>query len=175
MPDKSIPLEIERKYLIAKPNEELLAAQPAVRVREILQTYLIAPQGKTRRVRRICEGGRTRLLFTEKTRLTALTAREEEYEITPDRYGELLREADPTRRPIEKRRYAIPYGGRVCEVDIYPFWERHATLEIELSSEEEEPRIPLYLSVLRDVSADRRFKNVNLALLDTDLSALVGE
>lgn len=175
MPDKSIPLEIERKYLIAKPNEELLAAQPAVRVREILQIYLTAPKGKTRRVRRICEGGQTRLLFTEKTRLTALTAREEEYEITPDRYEELLREADSTRRPIEKRRYAIPYGGRVCEVDIYPFWERHATLEIELSSEEEEPRIPPYLSVLRDVSADRRFKNVNLALSDTDLSALVGE
>ncbi len=175
MLNTNIPLEIERKYLIVKPDEALLAAQPAVRLREIEQIYLVAPKGKTRRVRRLCESGQTCLLYTEKTRLTALTAREEEYEITPARYEELLREADPHRRAIRKRRYAIPYGGRVCEVDIYPFWEKHATLEIELSSEEEVPLIPDFLSVLRDVSADRRFKNVNLALSDTDLSALVGE
>lgn len=175
MHDTHIPLEIERKYLIERPRETLLAAEAGVRVQEIEQTYLQAPKGKTRRVRRLTENGCTRLIYTEKTRLNALTALEEEYEITPDRYAVLLREADPERCPIQKRRYAIPYGKGVCEVDIYPFWQKHATLEIELSSEEETPDIPPFLTVLRDVSEDRRFKNVNLALRGTDRSLLVGE
>ncbi len=169
------PLEIERKYKIARPNEGLLASCAGVRIRKITQTYLTAPTGMTRRVRRAAEGARVLYMYTEKTRLSALTAIENEREITEEDYKRLLGEADPARRPVEKRRYAFPYEGIVCEVDIYPFWQKIATLEIELGREDETPPIPPFLTVIADVTADKRYKNVNLAHRKADLAALEAE
>jgi CYTH domain-containing protein len=76
----------------------------------------------------------------------------------------LLGEADALRQPIEKRRYMIPFGAHLLEIDLYPFWERTAVLEIELSSEEDAVELPDFLTVLREVSAEKAFKNRALAL-----------
>ena len=45
----------------------------------------------------------------------------------------------------------------------YPFWQKQAVLEVELPSEDTELVLPPYLTVLCDVSGDRRYKNVSLA------------
>ena len=91
------------------------------------------------------------------------TAEEEEYEIDEATYRAALRVSDPARLPIQKTRYAIPYAGHVMEVDIYTFWDDRATLEVELTDEEEEFLLPPYLSVIAEVTADRRYKNAQLA------------
>lgn len=159
----SIPLEIERKYLIRMPDTATLAAQPGVRIKHIRQTYLLSADGRSTRVREIAEGGVRRYVFTAKRRRSALTAEEEEREITRAEYERLLTTADPARQTVEKTRYAIPYGGHTVEVDIYSFWEDRATAEIELATEEEAAALPPYLTVIREVSADRRYKNAALA------------
>ena len=48
-------------------------------------------------------------------------------------------------------------------MDIYPFWQDRAILEVEVRGEEETVLLPRGLHVIREVSADKRYKNVNLA------------
>ena len=160
----SCPLEIERKYLIDRPNEQALLSLEGARYRDIVQTYLLSEKGEARRVRKsVYDDGRVLFVETVKRRKSDLTA--EEYERTLDQkeYEELLLLRDQTRTPIEKRRYIIPYGTHVLEIDLYPFWERAAVLEIELASEDEAAEIPPYLTVLREVSAEKALKNRALA------------
>ena len=117
----------------------------------------------TARVRRRTTAHGVVYTATQKRRITAVTAIEEEREVDEAEYRRLLTLADPALHPIEKRRYSIPYGALVAEIDIYPFWQRTAILEIELASEDAPCPLPPYLSVIREVTADKRYKNVSLA------------
>lgn len=157
------PIEIERKYLIAYPDTDRLAQADGVRIWDITQTYLISEPGETARVRRIAEGDSVRFVYTAKRRISALSAYEEERDLTCEEYEALLRRADPDRTPIRKKRYKIPYAGFVCEIDVYPFWSDRAILEIELPDEKTDVPIPPFVTVYRDVSGDGRYKNASLA------------
>ena len=158
------PLEIERKYLIDRPSEEMFRAFSGVRYRDILQTYLLSEQGEARRVRESrYENGEIVWQETVKRRVNDMTAEEYERDLTKEEYERLLLLRDGELRTIEKRRYEIPYKGHVLEIDVYPFWKRTAVLEIELSHEDEEIHLPEFLSVLREVSAEKAYKNRALA------------
>ncbi len=155
--------EIERKYLIAYPDVAQLAAVEGCRVKHITQTYLLAPAGETLRVRRAQEAGEVHYIETRKRRVSDLRAVEEERTLTEAEYEALLRSADPTRHPIDKIRYCLPYKGKTVEVDVYAFWQDRATAEIELASEGECAELPPYLQLIREISDDPCYKNVNLA------------
>ncbi len=155
--------EIERKYLIEYPDKAMLERAEGVRVKRMEQTYLRGAEGETRRVRKMTEQGVTRYIETRKYRVSDLRATEEEKELTATEYEALLQLADPALRPICKTRYAIPYAGHTVEVDLYDFWQDRATAEVELASEEEAVELPPFLHVIREVSEDKRYKNVNLA------------
>ncbi len=155
--------EIERKYLVEYPEKAVLESAEGVRVKRIEQTYLQAAEGETRRVRKMTENGATRYVETRKYRVSDLRATEEEKELTAQEYAALLALADPALHPICKTRYAIPYAGHTVEVDLYDFWQDRATAEVELSCEEEAVELPPFLRVIREVSGDKRYKNVNLA------------
>ena len=159
---KAAPIECERKFLIRYPDTRLLLSLGAKRS-EITQTYLVAEKGATERVRMRTEDGETRYTHTVKRRISSLSAIEEEKEISREEYELLLGNTDKTRRPVEKVRYALPYGGYTLEIDVYPFWTGQAVLEIELGGEDEEPAIPPFLSVIREVTGDLAYKNVSLA------------
>ncbi len=154
--------EIERKYLIARPTDTELARHSVERW-EILQIYLRAEPGVTARIRQVSEGEETRYYYTEKRRLSDLAAEEREAEITDVEYLRLFRRVDAALKPIRKCRWRIPHAGHVLEVDVYPFWEKTAVLEIEFSDESESAEIPAWITVLKDVTADYRYKNVSLA------------
>lgn len=155
--------ETERKYLIKMPDIAALAKMPDCRILSMEQTYLIAEQGETHRVRMVREGDEVTYIETVKSRVNALTAVEREAEITAARYGELLGLADSTRHTVIKTRYRVPVGARVAEIDVYPFWQDRAILEIELADERETVLLPPFLQMVREVTADFRYKNVNLA------------
>lgn len=155
--------EIERKFLIAYPDESVLRAAEGCRVKSMVQTYLTAPEGETRRVRAVREGDTVRYVQTVKKRITMLRAVEEENDLTETEYNAALVGADPTRRPIEKTRFCIPFGGKTLEIDLYDFWQDRATLEVELEREDEPFDLPSYIKILREVTDDKRYKNVNLA------------
>ena len=156
-------VEIERKYLIAYPDIAVLSAFPGAVAKEITQTYLTAPAGQTLRVRRVCVGGAVRYIETRKIRKSDLSAVEEERELTADAYEAALQKADPARRPIEKTRWCLPWGGHVVEVDLFPFWSDRAVAEVELNSEEEAVTLPPCLTVIKEVTGDARYRNARLA------------
>lgn len=164
MTDKEkAPIEIERKFLIRFPDVEVLQKQKGVRVKKMRQTYLRAENGITARVRAVTENGKTRYVHTEKSRISDLSAIECEREVSEAEYQKLLKNADPERKTIEKTRYAVPFGDHVAEIDLYPFWNDRAVLEIELAAEDEQCPIPPYVAVIKEVTDDKWYKNVNLA------------
>ena len=156
-------LEIERKFKIAMPSTEALLAMEGAQYTDIVQTYLLCEEGVTSRVRRRAGQGSVRYTATEKRRITAVTAVENERELSEEEYRALLETADPALTPIEKRRITVPYGGYLLEVDIYPFWQNTAILEIELPSEDAAFTLPGEIRVIEEVTADYRYKNVSLA------------
>ena len=155
--------EIERKLLIAYPDAAMLKGLSGCRVKRIEQTYLKAPEGEARRVRRVESEGSVQYIYTVKRRVSDLRAVEEERPLSEAEYTARLAEADTTRRPICKTRYCIPCGKHLAEIDLYDFWQDRATLELELSAEDEAFTLPPFVRVLRDVTADKRYKNVSLA------------
>ena len=157
------PLEIERKFLIEYPDLSWLQQQPGSRRVEIVQTYLLSDCSSTRRVRSWTEAGRTAYIRTCKRAVSDRTRVEVEDELTEADYLTLLKQVDPTRHPVVKTRWCIPYRSHVLEVDLYPFWNDQAVLEVELQSEEEEFLLPPELRVIREVTGDPRYLNSSLA------------
>lgn len=157
-------MEIERKYLIRMPDAELLTAMPGCEVWEILQTYLKGcGGGYSNRVRRVRVAGEEKYIQTEKRRVSAMSAEESEKEISREAYLALMEEADPALNSIEKKRYRIPYGGQLLEIDIYSFWNDRATLEIELADESQQPVLPGWLEIVRELTGEAAYKNLYLA------------
>ena len=157
------PLEIERKFLIRYPDQELLE-QSCTRKLFLSQTYLVSADHKSRRVRKQECGGETVYWYNEKQRISDRTRIEREHQIPEEEYLELLKEAIPGSATIRKTRYCIPSGDLVFEVDLFPQWDDRAFAEVELENEEQEFRIPDCLSVVKEVTEDRRYTNKALAL-----------
>lgn len=157
-------LEIERKYLIRMPDTSALAAMTGCEIWDIVQTYLMdGEDGSTHRVRSIRCGERTEYIYTHKRRLSDMSHEEREEQVSPSEYENLLAQANPALNSIDKRRYRIPFEGQLLEIDIYSFWKDRATLEIELESEEQEIRLPQWLSIVRELTGERAYKNRFLA------------
>ena len=111
MSEAGLPLEIERKFLIALPDAALLGEKSVKRL-SIAQVYLRAgTSGAGRRIRCTRSGDETRYYYTEKTRVTAVTRIEREHEIPAAEFEALLSERDEALRTIEKTRYLVPFEG----------------------------------------------------------------
>lgn len=157
-------LEIERKYLIRMPDENKLSAMPGCETWEVVQTYLMdGSDGSTHRVRSILTNGEIHYIHTVKRPLSQLSHEEWEVEVERAEYEILLRQANPALHAIVKKRYRIPYEGQLLEIDIYDFWQDRATLEIELASEEQTVILPGWLSIVRELTGERAYKNRFLA------------
>ena len=157
------PMEIERKYLIRCPDLRWLESLPNCRRVEIIQTYLLAPEGAEIRVRQRGENGSYTYYQTTKRRISEVKRLELERRLTQREYLALLMEADPALRPIRKTRYCLTWKEQYFEIDVYPFWKDQAILEIELSDENAEIRFPKELKILREVTGDEAFTNRSLA------------
>ena len=155
--------EIERKFLIEYPDRGELEKFPGSQKSEIAQTYLITNDGMTSRVRKRTTDGVTKYIFTEKKRITAIRCIENEREITSEEYAGLIALADPERKTVYKTRYCLPYAGRVVEVDIYPFWSDRAIAEVEMEREDENVTLPDFIKVIREVTAEKAYKNYAIA------------
>ena len=154
--------EIERKFLIRRPAAAWLEAN--CQGSDIIQTYLkTEATGHSDRVRR--RSGKNGVVYTHtvKRRISDLRREEQEREISEGEYRTLLQRADPERRSIEKRRYVLAYEGKEFEIDVYPFWQDRAVMEIELADEGEPVTLPPEIEIIKEVTQDRRYTNAALA------------
>ena len=153
--------EIERKFLIAMPDEAFLKTCSAS---AITQTYLVCDGNTTERVRERAYPDHCEYTHTIKYKLNNMRRIEDERQIDEDTYTALLERADPARRPIRKVRYCFEHDGRLWELDVFPFWKNSAYLEIELTGENEAFTLPPGLRLLREVTDDPRYTNAALSL-----------
>ena len=159
-----VPFEIERKFIIKYPDLDLLERLENCSKVEIIQTYLHSEKpGEETRVRQRGRGGQYIFTETIKKRVSELKRVETERRLSQAEYLSLLMNADTALRQIRKTRYCLSFSNQYMEIDIYPFWNRQAVLEVELSDENQEIVFPEFLKVLRDVSGEGMYENRSLA------------
>lgn len=154
-------IELEKKYLIEYPNIEAFAKYKPYKA-EIEQIYLLSPIG-SHRIRKRGNDGAFAYYETLKLRLSGDKCLEYENIISKEIYDELKKEADPNKHPIVKDRYCFLYDYQYFEMDVYPFWNDRAVLELELRSRNQEVNIPPEIKIIKDVSKDKKYKNSYLA------------
>lgn len=157
------PYEIERKYLIKYPDIKWLASNPSCRRIEIIQTYLNSDKDEEIRVRQRGVDGDYIYFKTVKRKISNLKRIEIEQRLSQEQYLKLLMDADTTKRQIRKTRYCLTYENQYFEIDIYPFWNDKAIVEIELSDENTEITFPKEIEVIKEVTDDDCYKNSSLA------------
>jgi len=158
------PFELERKFLIAYPDIHALAALPNCQKVEIIQTYLEAPDPDAElRIRQRGSGGHYIYTKTEKRRVSDVRRVEVEKRLGRAEYLALLMTADTTLRQIRKTRYCLMFERQYFEIDVYPFWNQQAIVELELTNEDDPIVFPDFLKIIREVTQDARYKNHALA------------
>lgn len=157
------PLEIERKYLIERPEPNLLARLINCKKVDIIQTYLTAQEDEERRVRQRGIDGDYIFTLTKKKQVSDISRIETEKRITEREYLNLLNEADTSLHQIKKERYCLMDNNRYYEIDLYPFAKRNAICEIELASEDEKVNLPEFIKLRREVTQDKQFSNRSIA------------
>lgn len=55
------------------------------------------------------------------------------------------------------------YENQYFEIDIYPFWNDKAIVEIEIREEDQKIAFPKGLKIIREVTDDEAYKNAALA------------
>lgn len=159
-----MPLEIERKFLIKMPDIAILEQQPLYMRIEMEQAYL-KNQGENEgmRIRKSTLNGKTSYKKTYKKSITSVTRIEIEDDISEQTWKDLLFDADPDSTPIKKVRHCFMFSNQLFELDIYPFWDDRATLELEMSSEDQQISLPPFIEVIKEVTDDNRYKNRSLS------------
>ncbi|MHA6690257.1 CYTH domain-containing protein [Devosia sp. A449] len=150
-------LEIERKFLVTSDAWRSAATGSAL----LRQGYLSSNAKATVRVRSKDDA---RAVLTLKGAMEGISRAEYEYEIPIDEARELLMLAEP--HVIEKRRYLVPFGGLIWEVD--EFAGRHRGLiiaEVELSDENQSVPLPAWVGA--EVTYDDRYNNASLSRAET--------
>lgn len=152
-------VEIERKFLIEKPTDAVIAAIPFARAVSIEQCYINDDSGKYR-VRKRGDDGAYIYIKTVKSKAEGITRSETETRITEQEYEAAKERAEAC---LTKTRLCIAENGKYFELDIYPYSEKYAVIEIELCDEEEEFMLPSYLNVIREVTGENDYSNHTIA------------
>lgn len=160
-----IPYQTERKFLIKKPSINILENLNLSSKSEIIQTYLtpINPEIERRvRQRGNIKDGYT-FYYTEKSDITEGERKEVEKRISTREYINLISEADFTLHQIKKYRYCFIDNNQFFELDIYPFSDEYAILEIELKNMSDKIQLPTFLEIIKEVTNDLNYRNISLA------------
>ena len=146
--------EIERKFLVSTNNWKDDVSNTHV----FRQGYLSYDSERTVRVRATEVSG----FLTINGITTGLTRDEFEYEIPLADALALLQLCE--RPAIEKKRYLVPHGAHIWEIDVFEGVNAGLVVaEIELQSEEEAFEKPTWLG--EEVSGQRKYSNSALSLL----------
>lgn len=158
-----VPVEIERKFLIQKPNLDDISKYVAITAVNIVQTYLKSTDGSEVRLRQRGINGNYFYYLTEKTAISNLKRIEKERKISEREYIESLNMADTSLKQIVKIRICFVYMNQYFELDLYDFSDDKAIVEIELTSETTEVRFPKFLTMIKEITDDLNYRNIALA------------
>lgn len=153
-------MEIERKFLIEMPE---IPAADITRRLDIVQIYLNdGVNGCQRRIRKITENMKDTFMYTEKTFYSPIVRNEIETEINEKQYNEFKCEARNNCSTVIKTRVCFNHLSQLFELDMYPFSDKLAILELELDDPLQDIHFPEYVKVIKEVSDDSRYSNAAL-------------
>lgn len=157
------PLEIERKFLIEYPDINLLSSIKTCRRIPMTQAYLTTPEEGNFRIRKRGDGDKAVYIKTVKIKISDVKRIEMENYITKEQYETNLSKKQYVTGVISKDRYCIVDNNTYYELDVYPFWNDRATIEIELLSEDQPYKLPAFVKLIREVSSEPDYRNLALA------------
>ena len=157
------PYEIERKFLIEMPDLNYLESLPNCEKLDIVQTYLKSDNDEEIRIRQRGSNSSFTYSKTRKININNLKRIEVEERLTEEEYINELLNADPSKGQIIKTRYCLSYNNQYFEIDIYPFWNDKAIMEIELSSEKDRIDLPPFIEVIDEVTDNLKYRNSEIA------------
>lgn len=156
-----IPLEIERKFLIKRPSEQILNQIENMVQLDIFQAYLNSDDPSIeKRIRQRGNKNVFSYFYTEKKVISNLVRQETEYRISEKEYISLLTK---TNRSVSKKRYCFVFENQYLELDVYPDMAEQAILEIELTDQSKKISFPSWIEVIEEVTDKPEYKNANRA------------
>lgn len=158
-----VPIEIERKYLVTKPDLDMLSKYVDITVVDIIQTYLTSDSSKERRIRQRGQDGNFSYYITEKQQSSGIERPEVERKISEREYISCLSQIDSSLTPIVKKRICFVYKSQYFELDIFNFSNDYALMEIELTDKNSIVNLPHFINIIREVTDDPRYRNSTLA------------
>lgn len=162
--NKPVPIRIEKKFLVKKPDLEKLLSQENCQRLFIKQTYLLSDKKEVeKRLRQIGKDGNYNYFYGIKQNLSGSTSTILEEKVNKKEYKLLKSLANTRLREITKERICFIHDNLYFKLDIYHFWKYVAILEVELTEENQEFKIPFLIDVIRDVTEDKSFKNRAMA------------
>lgn len=159
----SIPIEIERKYIIRKPRIEALRSMDGYYSSEILQIYLTSNLGVTHRIRAKSVDGKTVYTETKKIRIDEMSAYEDEKEICVSDFQRLSHNIMVGTRGISKIRHTFNYLNQKFEIDVYPEWKSTCIMETELQSRNAEVEFPDFVEIIEEVTGKKAYSNASMS------------
>lgn len=150
-------VEIERKFLIERPDTDFLEKQKLCKACDIAQCYINEPYPF--RVRKRGLDGDYIYIRTEKRKISELIRTEIENYITESEYQTAIK----NRKVLYKTRWLYIYKNQYFEIDVFPFWQNKALLEIELTAEDDPYELPPFIKVIKEVTEDNYYKNKQIA------------
>lgn len=156
-------IEIERKFIIAKPDFAVLREQEDYTSSDIVQIYLKSSPRVTHRIRSRAYRGKTVYTETKKMRISGMSAYEDEHEITESEFTSLSENIDPDTTPVIKTRHTFLYHGQLFEVDVYPNWRTCAIMETELEGEDTIVDMPPFISIIKEVTGIKAYSNASMS------------
>lgn len=158
-----IPIEIEKKYLV-DPRCTITDIAVPYQAVNIIQHFLLGAPGETERVRKREQDGIATFYHTIKRRIKNGVNQELERMITREEYLDLRERQDPSKHAIRKQRACFLYKNQYFELDFFEEPNKGLVLlEIELTEEQQEISLPNFIPIVREVTGEKKYGNVNLA------------
>ena len=156
-------IETERKFIILKPELEVLKSMKNFSESAITQIYLQDSE-KTHRIRkREYLSGKIEYTENTKKRVSDMSCIESEREISEDEFFKLSRDIEAGAKPLLKIRRSFDFCEKTFELDYYPEWESSCIMEIELAAEDEKIEFPDFIKILADVTGNGEYSNHRMA------------
>lgn len=158
-----VPQSAKRKYLIEKPDCDVLISKYGAVPAEMMQTYLTSNNfNVVRRVRQEKNGSDYLYFYTEKRIADDGTRWITERPISEKQYIAHLMECDMSLHGVRKTKYRFTLDDRRFEIDIYPFSDDRAIMFVYFNGEDV-GALPPEIEVIKDVTGDLQYKNRSLA------------
>jgi len=164
-----VPVEIERKYLVEPDWKDRLAVEKIVAEYRLAQGYLSTDPARTVRVR--LNSSTNTAYLTIKGQRVGISCPEFEYQIPYEEAEQLL---SMCQYKVVKTRHVVQIYALMWEVDVF-HGDLDGLIMAEIELESEDTRVPTPMWVGKDVSTDKNYTNLRLAMQPTRNPALFEE